>query len=66
MNLAVKDIRHNIGRFLLTGIGIGMLLMMVMGMLGIYRGLIQDATLLIERIGADLWVVQLPYTGAVC
>ena len=35
-----------------------MLLMIVMGMLGIYRGLIQDATLLIEGIGADLWVVQ--------
>jgi putative ABC transport system permease protein len=63
VNLAVKDIRHNIGRFLLTGIGIGMLLMMVMGMLGIYRGLIQDATLLIERIGADLWVVQLHTRG---
>ncbi len=63
MNLAVKDIRHNIGRFLLTGIGIGMLLMIVMGMLGIYRGLIQDATLLIERIGADVWVVQLHTRG---
>jgi putative ABC transport system permease protein len=35
-----------------------MLLMIVMGMMGIYRGLIQDATLLIDRIGADLWVVQ--------
>jgi putative ABC transport system permease protein len=35
-----------------------MLLMIVMGMAGIYRGLIEDATLLIERIGADLWVVQ--------
>jgi putative ABC transport system permease protein len=58
VNLAAKDIRHNLGRFVLTSIGIGMLLMIVMGMLGIYRGLIQDATLLIERIGADLWVVQ--------
>ncbi len=63
MNLAVKDIRHNLGRFALTGIGIGMLLMIVMGMLGIYRGLIQDATLLIDRIGADLWVVQLHTRG---
>jgi putative ABC transport system permease protein len=63
MNLAIKDIRHNLGRFLLTGIGIGMLLMIVMGMLGIYRGLIQDATLLIDRIGADLWVVQLHTRG---
>ena len=58
MNLAIKDIRHNLGRFILTALGIGMLLMVVMGMGGIYRGLIQDATLLIDRIGADFWVVQ--------
>lgn len=58
MNLAAKDIRHNLGRFILTVFGIGMLLMIVMGMAGIYQGLIEDATLLIERIGADLWVVQ--------
>jgi putative ABC transport system permease protein len=58
MNLAAKDIQHNLGRFALTSFGIGMLLMIVMGMAGIYRGLIEDATLLIERIGADLWVVQ--------
>jgi putative ABC transport system permease protein len=35
-----------------------MLLMMVMGMVGIYRGLIEDATLLIDSLGADVWVVQ--------
>jgi len=58
MNLAAKDIQHNLGRFTLTIVGIGMLLMTVMGMAGIYRGLIEDATLLVERIGADLWVVQ--------
>jgi putative ABC transport system permease protein len=58
MNLAVKDIRHNLGRFALTTIGIGMLLMVVMGMGGIYRGIIEDATLLIDRVGADLWIVQ--------
>jgi len=58
MNLAVKDIRHNFGRFALTGLGIGMLLMMVMGMVGIYRGLIEDATLLIDSLDADVWVVQ--------
>ena len=58
MNLAVKDIRHNLGRFVLTTIGIGMLLMIVMGMGGIYRGIIEDATLLIDRVGADLWIVQ--------
>ena len=58
MNLASKDIRHNWGRFVLTTIGIGTLLMLVMGMGGIYRGLVDDATLLVDRIGADLWVVQ--------
>ncbi len=58
MNLAVKDVQHNLGRFGLTAIGIGMMLMIVMGMAGIYRGLIEDATLIINRIGADLWVVQ--------
>ena len=58
MNLAVKDIRHNLGRFALTSFGIGMLLMMVMGMVGIYRGLMEDATLLIDNVGADIWVVQ--------
>lgn len=58
MNLATKDIRHNLGRFALTGLGIGMLLMVVMGMGGIYRGVVEDATLLIDRVGADLWIVQ--------
>jgi putative ABC transport system permease protein len=58
MNLATKDIRHNLGRFALTTLGVGMLLMVVMGMGGIYRGIVEDATLLIDRIGADLWIVQ--------
>ena len=58
MNLAIKDIRHNLGRFALTTVGVGMLLMVVMGMGGIYRGIIEDATLLIDRVGADLWIVQ--------
>jgi putative ABC transport system permease protein len=58
MNLAVRDVRHHAGRFVLTSVGIGLLLMIVMGMGGIYRGLIHEATLLVDRVGADLWVVQ--------
>jgi putative ABC transport system permease protein len=58
VNLAVRDIRHNFGRFILTAMGIGLLLMTVMGMTGIYRGLVEDATGLVDRIGADLWAVQ--------
>jgi len=58
VNLAAKDIRNNLGRFALTTVGVGMLLMVVMGMGGIYRGIIADATLLIDSVGADLWIVQ--------
>ncbi len=66
MNLAIKDISYNIGRFVLTAVGIGMLLMVVMGMGGIYRGVVEDATLLIDRLDADLWVVQRSTRGAFC
>jgi putative ABC transport system permease protein len=58
MNLAVRDIQHNLGRFVLTTLGVAMLLMIVMGMAGIYQGLVYEATLLVDRIGADVWVVQ--------
>lgn len=58
MNLAVRDIRHSIGRFTLTTIGVGMLLMVVMGMGGIYRGLVDDALVVTRGVGADIWVVQ--------
>lgn len=58
MILALEDVRHNVGRFVLTTIGLGLLFMIVMGMGGIYRGLVTEATLLVDHIGADLWVVQ--------
>ena len=58
MNLASKDIRHSVGRFALTTVGIGMLLMVVMGMGGIYRGIVEDAVLLVDKIGTDVWIVQ--------
>ena len=49
MNLAAQDIRHNFGRFALTAVGIGLLLMIVLGMSGIYRGMIDDALLVVKR-----------------
>lgn len=58
MNLAVKDTRHNLGRFVLTTLGVGLLLMVVMGMRGTFRGIEADATLFVDSVGADLWVVQ--------
>jgi putative ABC transport system permease protein len=58
MNLAVKDTRHSLGRFILTTLGVGLLLMIVMGMRGVLRGSEEDAVFLVENVGADLWVVQ--------
>lgn len=58
MNLAAQDIRHNVGRFVLTALGIGLLLMLVLGMSGIYQGLVFEATQLVDEVGADFWVVQ--------
>lgn len=58
MNLAVRDIRHNLGRFVLTAFGLGLLVVIVMGMGGIYQGIVEDATLLVDELDADLWIVQ--------
>jgi putative ABC transport system permease protein len=58
MNLAVRDIRYHVGRFVLTGLGLSLLLATVMGMSGIYRGLVEDAMSLLDAVGADLWIVQ--------
>jgi putative ABC transport system permease protein len=58
MNLAWKDIRRQKGRFALTALGLGLLFAIVLAMGGIYRGLVEDATLLVDRMNADLWIVQ--------
>lgn len=58
MNLAVRDVRHNLGRFLLTCLGLSLLLGVVLSMIGIYRGLVDEALTLARAPGADLWVVE--------
>ncbi|WP_418137818.1 ABC transporter permease [Agrobacterium sp. El2ro-1b] len=58
MNIGLKDIRHNLGRFLMTAAGVAFLVTASIGMIGLYRGIVADALVIIDRIGADLWVVQ--------
>lgn len=58
MNLAWRDIRHNLGRVLLTCVGLSLLLGIVLSMIGIFRGLEFDALALARAPGADLWVVE--------
>ncbi|MFN3745984.1 MAG: ABC transporter permease, partial [Hyphomicrobiaceae bacterium] len=58
MNLAYRDIRHNLGRFVLTCIGLGLLLGVVLAMIGIYRGIVVDALTIARAPAIDLWVVE--------
>ena len=54
MNLALKDISHNLGRFLLTCLGLSLLLGIVLAMIGIYRGLIVESLGLVRASGAQV------------
>jgi putative ABC transport system permease protein len=63
MNLAIRDIRHNIGRFLLTCFGLSLLLGVVLSMIGIYRGLVAEALTLVRRPAVHLWVVEAQTRG---
>jgi putative ABC transport system permease protein len=63
VNLAYRDIRHNAGRFVLTCVGLGMLLGVVLAMIGIYRGMVVDALTLVQAPQADLWIVEADRRG---
>ncbi len=58
INLAYKDIAHSYLKFIVTAMGVGMLLGIVLIMIGVYRGMVIDAEVLLDDIGADLWIVQ--------
>jgi len=58
INLAGRDILHSWGRFIFTGMGLGLLIGVTLSMAGIYRGMVDDAKVLLDNSGADLWVVQ--------
>ncbi|MCC7242139.1 MAG: ABC transporter permease, partial [Acidobacteria bacterium] len=58
ISLAGRDILHASGRFVLTGLGLGLLIGVTFTMAGVYRGMIDDAKVLLNNSGADLWVVQ--------
>jgi putative ABC transport system permease protein len=58
INLAYKDIRHSLLKFVVTAMGVGMLLGIVLIMIGVYRGMMTDAQVMLDDIGADLWIVQ--------
>ena len=58
ISLAGRDILHGWGKFVLTGFGLGLLIGVTLTMGGVYRGMVDDARVLLDNSGADLWVVQ--------
>jgi putative ABC transport system permease protein len=58
ISLAGRDIAHAWGKFVFTGVGLGLLIGVTLTMAGVYRGLLDDAKVLLDNSGADLWVVQ--------
>ena len=58
ISLAGRDILHGWGKFVLTGLGLGLLIGVTLSMAGIYRGMVDDAHALLDNSGADVWVVQ--------
>ncbi|MDY0398908.1 MAG: ABC transporter permease [Desulfuromonas thiophila] len=58
ISLAGRDILHSWGKFVFTGMGLGLLIGVTLVMAGVYRGMVDDARVLLDNSGADLWVVQ--------
>lgn len=58
MNLAIRDIRYSRFKFFSSTIGVSLLVMVVVAIGGIIRGVISDSSIIIEKTGADLWVVE--------
>ena len=58
ISLAGRDILHAWGKFIFTGIGLGLLIGVTLIMAGVYRGMVDDGKALLDNSGADLWVVQ--------
>jgi putative ABC transport system permease protein len=58
ISLAGRDILHSWGKFVFTGVGLGLLIGVTLIMAGVYRGMVDDGKALLDNTGADLWVVQ--------
>src|SRR5690606_37840673 len=57
-SLAGRDIAHSMGKFALTGLGLGLLIGVTLTMAGVYRGMVDDARVMLDNSRADIWVVQ--------
>jgi len=58
ISLAQRDVANSFGRYLSTGLGLGLLIGVTLTMAGVFRGMVADGKALLRTAGADIWVVQ--------
>ncbi len=58
ISLSGRDILHAWGKFVFTGVGLGLLIGVTLVMAGVYRGMVDDGKALLDNSRADIWVVQ--------
>lgn len=58
ISLAGRDILQSWSKYAFTGVGLGLLIGVTLSMAGIFRGMVDDAQVLLRSSGADIWVVQ--------
>lgn len=58
VDLALKSLFHDKARFLLTLAGVTFAVTLVLSQVGLFLGLLDNASITIERCRADLWVVS--------
>ena len=58
IRLPGRDIIHAWGKFVSTGVGLGLLIGVTLTVAGVYGAMVDDAMTLLDNSGADLWVVQ--------
>ena len=63
MNLAYRDVRHNLPRFVLTCVGLSLLLGIVITITGVYQGQVDDALRQVRAAHPDLWGGLLDISG---
>ena len=54
ISLIGRDILHSWSKLVLTGLGLGLLIGVTLTMAGVYRGMVDDAKVLLNNSGADL------------
>ena len=53
ISLAGRDILHSWGKFVFTGVGLGLLIGVTFTMAGVYRGMVDDGKVRLTRSGAQ-------------